>query len=268
MLRKRSSWSSCKKVESQLEWLRSERKDEIGKLNSEKKVLQDRLHDTETQLSQLKSRKRDELKRVVKEKNALAERLKNAEAARRRFDEELKRYATEKLTREEIRKSLEDEVRRLTQTVGQTEGEKREKEEQVVRCEAYIDGMEAKLQACQQYIHSLEGSLQEEMSRHAPLYGAGLEALSMKELETISRIHEEGLRQIHALQQRKGTTPAGSPLVGPHTLQHPHGFFGAAPAPPPVAVGLPPSLIPNGGVAIHSNGHVNGAVGSPWFNHA
>ncbi|XP_034683599.1 uncharacterized protein LOC117912910 [Vitis riparia] len=249
-------------VESQLEWLRSERDEEITKLTSEKKVLQDRLHDAEAQLSQLKSRKRDELKRVVKEKNALAERLKSAEAARKRFDEELKRYATENVTREEIRQSLEDEVRRLTQTVGQTEGEKREKEEQVARCEAYIDGMESKLQACQQYIHTLEASLQEEMSRHAPLYGAGLEALSMKELETLARIHEEGLRQIHAIQQHKGS-PAGSPLVSPHTLQHSHGLY--PPAPPPMAVGLPPSLIPNG-VGIHSNGHVNGAVGS-WFNH-
>ncbi|KAK2994181.1 hypothetical protein RJ640_018166 [Escallonia rubra] len=250
-------------AESQIEWLRSERDDEITKLTAEKKVLQDRLHDAETQLSQLKSRKRDELKRVTKEKNALAERLRGAEAARKRFDDELKRYATENVTREEIRQSLEDEVRRLTQTVGQTEGEKREKEEQVTRCEAYIDGMESKLQACQQYIHTLEASLQEEMSRHAPLYGAGLEALSMKELETISRIHEEGLRQIHALQQLKGS-PAGSPLVSPHTLPHNHGLYPAAP--PPMAVGLPPSLIPNG-VGIHSNGHVNGAVG-PWFNHS
>ncbi|PRQ26713.1 putative ubiquitinyl hydrolase 1 [Rosa chinensis] len=250
-------------VESQLEWHRSERDDEIRKLTTDRKVFQDRLHDAETQLSQLKSRKRDELKKVVKEKNALAERLKGAEAARKRFDEELKRYATEKVTREEIRHSLEDEVRRLTQTVGQTEGEKREKEEQVARCEAYIDGMESKLQACQQYIHTLEASLQEEMSRHAPLYGAGLEALSMKELETLSRIHEEGLRQIHTLQQRKGS-PAGSPLVSPHTLPHNHGLYPAAP--PQMAVGVPPSLIPNG-VGIHSNGHVNGAVG-PWFNHS
>ncbi|KAF8393154.1 hypothetical protein HHK36_021395 [Tetracentron sinense] len=248
--------------ESQLEWLRSERDDEIAKLSMDKKVLQDRLHDADTQLSQLKSRKRDELKRVVKEKNAIAERLKSAEVARKRFDEELKRYATETVTREEVRKSLEDEVRRLTQTVGQTEGEKREKEEQVARCEAYIDGMEAKLHACQQYIHTLEASLQEEMSRHAPLYGAGLEALSMKELETLSRIHEEGLRQIHALQQHSGTA-GGSPLMSPHTLPHSHGLYPTTP--PPIAVGLPPSLIPNG-VGIHSNGHMNGAVG-PWFNH-
>ncbi|XVF89339.1 hypothetical protein PTKIN_Ptkin19aG0122400 [Pterospermum kingtungense] len=252
-------------VESQLEWLRSERDDEIAKLTAEKKTLQDRLHDAETQLSQLKNRRHDELKRAVKEKNALAERLKGAEAARKRFDEELKRYATENVTREEIRQSLEDEVRRLTHTVGQTEGEKREKEEQVARCEAYIDGMESKLQAFQQYIHTLETSLQEEMSRHAPLYGAGLEALSMKELETLSRIHEEGLRQIHTLQQCKGS-PAGSPLMSPHTIPHNHGLYPTTTPPPPMAVGLPPSLIPNG-VGIHGNGHVNGAVG-PWFKHA
>lgn len=85
----------------------------------------------------------------MKEKNALAERLKNAEAARKRFDEEQKRYATENVSREELRQSLEDEVRRLTQTVGQTEEEKREKEVQVARCEAYIDGMESKLQTCE-----------------------------------------------------------------------------------------------------------------------
>lgn len=260
--------------ENQLEWLRSERDDEIGKLSAEKKVLQDRLHDAETQLSQLKSRKRDELKRVTKEKNVLAERLRNTEAARKRFDDELKRYATENVTREELRKSLEDEVRRLTQTVGQTEGEKREKEAQVARCEAYIDGMESKLQACQQYIHTLESSLQEEMSRHAPLYGAGLEALSMKELDTISRIHEEGLRQIRVLQQRN-VSPAGSPLMSPHALQHSHGLYSSALS--PMTVGLPPSLISTGagvhsnghvnGARIHGNGHVNGAVG-PWFKNS
>lgn len=89
------------------------------------------------------------LQRVMKEKNALDERVKNAEAARKRFDEGLKRFATENVTREEVRQSLEDEIRRLRQTVGQTEDEKSEKEDQIARCEAFIDGMESKLQACQ-----------------------------------------------------------------------------------------------------------------------
>jgi hypothetical protein len=83
------------------------------------------------------------------EKNALAERVKNAEASKKRFDDELKRHAAETQTREEIRKSLDAEVRRLKHKVGQTEGEKKEKEDQIARCEAFIDGMESKLQVCQ-----------------------------------------------------------------------------------------------------------------------
>lgn len=89
------------------------------------------------------------LQKITKEKNALAERLKSVEASRKRVDDEFKRFVAEAQTREEIRKSLEGEVRRLTQTVGQTEGEKKEKEDQITRCEAYIDGMESKLQVCQ-----------------------------------------------------------------------------------------------------------------------
>ncbi|CAM8949502.1 unnamed protein product [Rhodiola kirilowii] len=252
-------------MEGQLEWLRAERDEEIEKLTAENNVLQDRLRDSESQLSQLKSRKREELKKVVKEKNALAERLKGAESARKRFDEELKRYATENVSREEVRQSLENEVRRLTQTVGQTEKQKREKEEQVARCETYIDGMESKLQACQQYIQTLESSLHEEMSRHAPLYGAGLEALSLKELETLSRIHEDGLRQIHALQQHKtSTTTSGSP----HNLLNTYGLYpNQTTTQSQMPVTVPPSLsLLQNGAGIHNNGHANGSVVGPWFN--
>lgn len=49
-------------LESQLEWVRAEKDEEIEKLSADRKALQDRCHDAETQLSQLKSRKRDELK--------------------------------------------------------------------------------------------------------------------------------------------------------------------------------------------------------------
>lgn len=42
------------------------------------------------------------------------------------------------------------------------------------------------------------------MSRHAPLYGAGLETLSLSELETLARIHDEGLRSVRQLQQQRG----------------------------------------------------------------
>lgn len=98
------------------------------------------------------------------------------------------------------------------------------------------------------------------MARHAPVYGVGLESLSMKELETISTIHEEGLRQIHAIQQqRRGS---GSPsLVSGHVSPQVHGLF---PTTLPMPVVLPPSVIPNN-AGIQGNGHTNGAP-APWFN--
>lgn len=110
----------------------------------------------------------------------------------------------------------------------------------------------------QQYIQHLNNSLQEEMARHAPLYGAGLESLSMTELETISHIHEEGLRLIHSVQQRRN---AASPLVGGHGSPQGHSLY---PTTPPMPVGLPASIIQNN-AGIQGNGHKNGAA-APWFN--
>uniref|UniRef100_A0A0E0K2C4 MATH domain-containing protein n=1 Tax=Oryza punctata TaxID=4537 RepID=A0A0E0K2C4_ORYPU len=246
-------------MENQLEWVRSEKDEQIVKLTAEKKNLHDRLHEAETQLSH----DINYFNKITKEKNALAERLKVAEASRKRIDDEFKRFVAEAQTREEIRKSLEGEVRRLTQTVGQTEGEKKEKEEQITRCEAYIDGMESKLQVCQQYIHTLETSIQEEMARHAPVYGVGVEALSLDELETLTNIHERGLRQIHAIRQRKGS----SHRLSAPSLPHIPGLYSS---PPSMAVGLPSSLIPTSSIApngagTHGNGHMNGSMGN-WFN--
>ncbi|GJN21574.1 hypothetical protein PR202_gb09061 [Eleusine coracana subsp. coracana] len=229
-------------MEKQVDWVRSEKDEKVAKLSADKKALHERLNDAESQLSMVKARKREELKKLTKEKNTLADRLKNAETSRKRFDDELKRYAAETLTREEIQKSLENEVRRLTQTVGQTEGEKKEKEEQVARCEAYIDGMESKLQVCQQYIRTLEASLQDEMARHAPLYGVGVETFSLDELEALANIHEQSLRQIHAIRQRKGS----SHLLGGTSLAHIPGLFSSSPS---VAAGLPSSLIPTSPIA-------------------
>ena len=97
------------------------------------------------------------------------------------------------------------------------------------------------------------------MARHAPLYGVGLESLSMKELETISHIHEEGLQQIHAIQQRRG---GGSPsLIGGHVPQQVHSLY---PTSHPTPVGLQPNVIPNN-IGIQGNGHMNGSA-APWFN--
>lgn len=54
-----------KDMESQLEWLKSEKDEKITKLTAEKRSLQDRVHEMEAQLLQLKSRQKDELKASI-----------------------------------------------------------------------------------------------------------------------------------------------------------------------------------------------------------
>jgi hypothetical protein len=101
------------------------------------------------------------------------------------------------------------------------------------------------------------------MARHAPLYGVGVEALSLDELEALANIHEQSLRQIHAIQQGKGS----SHLLGGTSLAHVPGLFSS---PPSVAAGLPSSLIPTSliapnGTGIRGSGRMN-RVGNPWLN--
>jgi hypothetical protein len=51
-----------REMENQLEWVRSEKDEQIAKLSAEKKNLQVRLSDAESQLSMVKAQKREELK--------------------------------------------------------------------------------------------------------------------------------------------------------------------------------------------------------------
>ncbi|XP_022729174.1 uncharacterized protein LOC111284647 isoform X2 [Durio zibethinus] len=156
-------------VKRQFQHTCSKQNDRLEKLSNEKKVYQDHLRGLETQLSQLKSQKHQELK---------------VEA------------------QEAVQWSLLGEVQKLKQNLGQIKREKQEKEEEVAHCKTYIDELKVELNNCQQYIRSLQVSLKEELLRQAPLYGYGLENLSMKELEILSSIHEDGLRKIHAIQHR------------------------------------------------------------------
>jgi hypothetical protein len=49
-------------MEKQVDWVRSEKDEEITKLTADKKVLHDHLNDAESQLSMVKARNREELK--------------------------------------------------------------------------------------------------------------------------------------------------------------------------------------------------------------
>jgi cell division protein FtsB len=49
-------------MEKQVDWVRSEKDEQIAKLSADKKALHDRLNDAESQLSMVKARNREELK--------------------------------------------------------------------------------------------------------------------------------------------------------------------------------------------------------------
>ncbi|KAL1532657.1 hypothetical protein AAHA92_32639 [Salvia divinorum] len=102
---------------------------------------------TQGNLMHLMSEMRAEADRVAQERKELKEQMQEVEAQL-----------------EWVRSEREDEITKL-----RTEKKKREELKQYI-------------------IHHLD---HEEILRNAPLYGAVLEALSMKELETISLIHEE-----------------------------------------------------------------------------
>jgi hypothetical protein len=73
----------------------------------------------------------------------------------------------------------------------------------------------------QEYINTLEIHLQEEMTRHSPLYGVGIEVMGAEQLDVLARIHQEGLQKIQqcffALQDAghvAGVPPQQQPVRG------------------------------------------------------
>nr|CAB3447228.1 unnamed protein product [Digitaria exilis] len=207
-------------------------------------------------------------------KTALNQQITESEATIGHLRSELK-AERDRFTRE--KKMLSDQMREFE---NQLEWVRSEKDEQIAKLSAEKRNLQVRLNDAEsqlsmvkaqkreelkvevvQYIRTLETSLQEEMARHAPLYGVGVESLSLDELEALANIHEQSLRQIKTIQQRKGS----SHLLGGPSLSHIPGLFSSPP--PPSPVGTPSSRIPTSPIApngarIHRNGHAPGR----WFN--
>ncbi|KAH7841490.1 hypothetical protein Vadar_030490 [Vaccinium darrowii] len=99
-----------------------------------------------------------------------------------------------------------------------------------------------------------------------PLYTVPAWKLSIEELEIIWCIHEEGAHSCHFNRVKVLVLPVAlfwAPTYSNTVLE-----FLVLLLRHLLWLSEPPSLVPNGGVGIHSNGHMNGAIGSPWFNHA
>uniref|UniRef100_A0A061RFS9 Traf-like protein n=1 Tax=Tetraselmis sp. GSL018 TaxID=582737 RepID=A0A061RFS9_9CHLO len=250
--------SRVREAESQAEWARGEREELSQRFAQEKKDLAQRLKDSEQQVARLKNSKRDEVKKASKEKTALSERVKELEAAQRRYEQEIRRLSEEKAR---VGKEAE-RAATLQGACAKAEKLVASKDDQLVAAKSYIDSLEAKLGALQGYTTNLETNLKEEMTRHAPLYGANLDSLREPELETLMQIHEEGVKRVrNILAIRKhnsnpgGARPhiGGSIVPGPSITISSSGSFGslhsaaAAPRAPspvgPIGVGR----VPRGG---------------------
>ncbi|XVE71506.1 hypothetical protein DITRI_Ditri10aG0156300 [Diplodiscus trichospermus] len=181
----------------------SKQNDQLVKLSNEKKVYQNHLRDLRMQLSRLKFQKNQGLKKVLQEKNVLSERLKTAEVERKRYDKELRRCTSHIVVQEAEKHSLSVEVQTLKENLVQLKREKQEKEEEVTHCKAYNDELRVQLDRCQQHIHTLQASLEQQMLQHAPVYGYGLENLSMEELDILSNFHKDGVEKIRAILHRR-----------------------------------------------------------------
>lgn len=95
------------------------------------------------------------------------------------------------------------------------------------------------------------------MSQHAPLYGVGLVDLSIKELETLSCIHEDGLRDIEAIKQQKLSLGVISPVSSV--------TFSESCIPYPT-VSHPVSISLNKRNLNYKTGDVHGTITEPWYD--
>ncbi|OMO81238.1 TRAF-like family protein [Corchorus capsularis] len=209
----------------------SKQQGKLVTLSNEKKFYQDTANDLKVQLSKLKAKNKQELKKLCKEKNVLAEKLRNAaEADRKRFDEERRRLTFQVAAQQEAQQSLLDEIQQLKQNLEQVRQEKQEKEDEVARYKTCNDELNMQLNNSQQCVQFLKLSLEKEMLLHAPLYGVGLQDLSMNELEILSGIHEDGLRNIRAIQHSvRSETKSPPPYSTADTLEN---FDGDVPSSP------------------------------------
>lgn len=194
-----------KDAEDDVKKARAARSDEIAKVRSEKAAVSAKLADAEAALSRLRAERKGEADRLAKEQKDSQDRTRDVEVQLERLraerDEELQKLRKER--KELTQKAREQEVT-VTRLRGDLKGLKASRDKLVQQGSVADVSLEAKLQEYQEYIRKLEVNLQQEMTRHAPLYGANLDKLSLAELETLQHIHEEGLRQVAQHQAARG----------------------------------------------------------------
>jgi len=247
---KRDLEAKLRESENQADWARGERDEEVARAGREKRELSQRLKDAEQQLLRLKSTKKDDLKRITKERNTFAEKVKEQEVTQRRLEEELKRLRDESARgRKEVERASGLEEARAG-------ADKRAAAaaEQLAAAKTYIGQLEGKVNQLQSHASGLQAAVSEEMNRHAPLYGVGLESLMDSELNTIMSIHEDGLHRIQTIFAQRQQPGGGS------GVRHAHSAVGLSSTVGSVIQALGPSAI-NGDSDVASGGGGGGLPG-------
>jgi hypothetical protein len=163
-------------LEAQLSWTAAERADASDALVKERDAALAQVKELDGALQRSKAATKESVKRVAKEKQALTDRAVRAETAASEAVAAAQRAAQQQQQRQQAGASGDSAA-----------------------TAAYLAGMEAKLRASEEYISTLERSLAEEAARHAPLYGSGLETLTLDQLEALRSIHTDGLRAVAAV---------------------------------------------------------------------
>ena len=163
-------------LEAQLSWTAAERADASEALVKERDAALAQVKELDGALQRSKAATKESIKRVAKEKQALTDRAVRAETAASEAVAAAQRAAQQQQQRQQAGASGDSAA-----------------------TAAYLAGMEAKLRASEEYISTLERSLAEEAARHAPLYGSGLETLTLDQLEALRSIHTDGLRAVAAV---------------------------------------------------------------------
>ena len=166
-------------LEAQLSWTAAERADASDALVKERDAALAQVKELDGALQRSKAATKESVKRVAKEKQALTDRAVRAETAASEAVAAAQRAVQQQQQRQQLQPGSSGDSAATA---------------------AYLAGMEAKLRASEEYIATLERSLAEEAARHAPLYGSGLETLTLDQLDALRSIHTDGLRAVAAVQ--------------------------------------------------------------------
>jgi hypothetical protein len=199
-------------AEQQLEWVRSERDEERAKAAKEARETTSRLSEADVQLRRLKEQRREEQKKAQRERTQLADRARELEEEVSRAQADAARAgvdASAAVSRAD--KALAEALSRIDLV----ERALSERDREISAARGAAAELEAKVRSAADALRHMGQRLAQEEARSAALvHGTGVDALPPSELETLARVHDQGLRRTNAALAKLGRPPVGGGAPG------------------------------------------------------